>query len=127
MASAKPLEGRLILVVEDEPIIALDIVDCFEKAGASVFTARKLEDGMRLATHPDLSAAVLDFGLSDGESTELCERLNERGIPFVLHSGFGDIEEQAWATCVAIPKPAIPDKLVETVARLLDPMPAHDT
>jgi hypothetical protein len=40
-----------------------------------------------LAAHPDLSAAVLDFGLSDGERFALCAGLNERHVPFVLHIG----------------------------------------
>jgi hypothetical protein len=53
-----------------------------------VLAAHRLSDGLRLAGHPDLSAAVVDFGLSDGEGTALCERLKERGIPFVLHSGY---------------------------------------
>ena len=34
----RPLAGRSILVVEDEPVIALDIVMAFEKAGAQVTT-----------------------------------------------------------------------------------------
>jgi hypothetical protein len=34
------LDGRSILVVEDEPLIAIDIADALEKAGASV--AREL-------------------------------------------------------------------------------------
>jgi hypothetical protein len=45
MASVHSLAGRSVLIVEDE-LIALDIVDCFRKAGASVFIAHKLEDGL---------------------------------------------------------------------------------
>jgi hypothetical protein len=30
---------------------------------------------------------VVDYGLSDGEGTALCERLKAWGIPFILHSG----------------------------------------
>jgi DNA-binding response OmpR family regulator len=127
MASVQSLKGRLILVLEDEPLLALDIGDCFRGAGASVFTAHKLEDGMRLATHPDLSAAVLDFGLSDGESTALCERLNDRGIPFVLHSGYSTINAKACAMGIAIPKPGMPGELVKTIACLLQKTAALGT
>jgi hypothetical protein len=31
-----PLAGRLILIVDDEPLIAMDIASTFEKAGAKV-------------------------------------------------------------------------------------------
>ena len=114
-----PLAGHSVLVVEDEPLIALDIVDCFRTAGASVLIAHKLEDGLRLAGHPDLSAAVVDFGLSDGKGSALCERLEERGIPFVLHSGYSDIPAKASANGTVILKPAVLGELVKTVACLL--------
>jgi len=61
-----PLAGRSILIVEDEPLIALDIAEGFQNAGASVFSGHNLQDGLRLAGHPDLSAAVVDFGLRSG-------------------------------------------------------------
>jgi len=116
---ALPLRGHSVLVVEDEPLIALDIVECFKKAGASVFTAHRVDDGLRLAGHPDLSAAVVDFGLSDGDGTALCERLNDRGIPFVLHSGYSHIHEAACIKGAVVPKPASPSELVSSVAQLL--------
>jgi DNA-binding response OmpR family regulator len=112
------LAGCSILVVEDEPLIALDIVEGFRNAGASVMTAHQLRDGLRLAGHPDLSAAVVDFGLSDGDGTELCERLAERHIPFVLHTGYQHVHEACHGG-VLVPKPAAPAALVSTVASLL--------
>jgi hypothetical protein len=77
-----------------------------------------LDDGLRLAGHPDLSAAVLDFGLKDDEGTALCERLTERRIPFVLHSGYSHVHHACLAG-VVIPKPATQTVLVTTIARLL--------
>jgi DNA-binding response OmpR family regulator len=117
MAST-PLTGHSILVLEDEPLIALDIANCFRKAGASVLSAHNLCDGLRLAGHPDLSAAIVDFGLNDGDGTAVCERLNELGIPFVLHSGYSHVDDGCRAGLV-IPKPARPTELVITIARLL--------
>jgi PAS domain S-box-containing protein len=58
VAGAKPLAGRSILVVEDEGLIAPDIVDRLRGAGASVLTAASLDEGLRLARRPDPSAAV---------------------------------------------------------------------
>jgi len=31
---------------------------------------------------------VVEFGLCDGNANELCERLNHKRVPFVLHSGY---------------------------------------
>ena len=36
------LDGHSVLVVEDEPLIALDVAEAFEKAGAVVFTIATL-------------------------------------------------------------------------------------
>jgi len=112
------LRGRAILVVEDEPLIALDITDSFRLAGASVYSARSVQDGLRLARRPDLSAAVVDFGLGDGDGAGLCELLKQRGVPFVLHTGYAHPSE-ACHSGVLVPKPAAPMELVTTVARLL--------
>jgi len=40
------LAGRLILVVEDEPLVALDIAQSFERAGARVITTRVRSDAV---------------------------------------------------------------------------------
>ena len=113
----RELAGRAVLIVEDEPLVALDIAESFRKAGASILTASKVQDGLRLAGHPDVSAAIVDFGLSDGDGTALCECLKERGIPFILHSGYTHISD-ACRVGVVIPKPASPDVLVSTVVRV---------
>jgi DNA-binding NtrC family response regulator len=75
------LAGRSILIVEDEPLIALDIEQTFAKAGAIVFPARKLSDAHHLVEQNRLAAAVLDFRLGDGDAQVLCARLVARGGP----------------------------------------------
>jgi DNA-binding response OmpR family regulator len=116
--AALSLTGQIILVVEDEPLIALDIAHCLQAEGASVKTAHSLAEGLRLAQHPDLSAAILDFGLHDGESTELCERLKGRGLPFVLHSGYECVADVC-RSGILLPKPATREQLLATVRRIL--------
>jgi DNA-binding response OmpR family regulator len=118
------LAGHTILVVEDEPLIALAIGEDFKAAGATVHTAYNLSEGLRLADHPDLSVAVVDFGLSDGKGSALCERLNERQVPFILHTGYTHVHE-ACQSRILVPKPAAPGQLVSVVESLLqaDQMP----
>ena len=76
------LASRSVLIVEDEPLIVLDIAAAFENAGAVVLTALSLSDAFRLVEEDGLSAAVVDFGLGDGNGDVLCGRLVERGILF---------------------------------------------
>jgi DNA-binding response OmpR family regulator len=55
-----PLAGRSILVIEDNAIIAMDVVQGLQAAGASVSKARTLSDALRKVECPNLSAAVLE-------------------------------------------------------------------
>lgn len=112
------LSGRIVLIVEDEPLIAIDIASAFERAGATALTARTLADAQSLAQGDGLAAAVVDFGLGDGDADELCARLGRRRIPFVLHSGYSHPGE-ACRLGVSIPKPSSPDCLVDAVGELL--------
>ena len=82
------LKDSTILVVEDEPLIVMDISMAFENAGAHLTTTNTVKHAKLLVEHDGLSAAILDHALSDGDSTSLCKRLTERGMPFLMYSGF---------------------------------------
>jgi DNA-binding response OmpR family regulator len=82
------LTGHHILIVEDEPLIAFDLATAFEDVGATVAIATSLSEGVQRVEDAALSAAVLDYGLQDGDCDVLCTRLASRGIPFIFHSGF---------------------------------------
>jgi DNA-binding response OmpR family regulator len=71
-----------------------------------------------LVEHDGLSAVILDHALPDGDSTFLCERLIERGIPFLMYSGFPSLD----GPCKGAPhlaKPASPDQLLEAMESLV--------
>jgi DNA-binding response OmpR family regulator len=110
------LAGRSILILEDEPLIALDIGDAFARAGAVVVPAKSLETAHDLVEVSSLSAAVVDFRLGDGEADALCAKLTARDIPFVIHSGLTHAARQS---AVVIPKPASPTALIHAIAELL--------
>jgi DNA-binding response OmpR family regulator len=114
----RPLVGHLVLVVEDEPLIALDVAHGLETAGAKVIMARLLADALNKAEDPALSAAVLDHGLSDGDTSEVCTKLKDRDVPFVLYTGYAKLEG-ACSKGVQVEKPAPPDKLVSTLVDVL--------
>ncbi len=89
------LAGRSILIIEDEALIALDLAQAFEKAGANVTTTSTLHHAHLLVKHDGLSAAVVDHALGDGDTQSICKYLKEHGVPFVTYSGFGgpDLED----------------------------------
>jgi len=110
------LAGRSILVVEDEPLIALDIEQTFAKAGAIVLPPRTLGGAHHLVEQNSLSAAVLDIRLGDGDAETLCARLVLHDIPFIIHSGY---PQAAQPGAVVIPKPASHGALIHAIAGLL--------
>jgi DNA-binding response OmpR family regulator len=83
-----------------------------------VLKTSTLREALAVVEDDDLAAAVLDHGLSDGDSSKLCERLKELGIPFVLHSGYSAVEG-ACRDAVFVAKPENPEVLVTTVDGLL--------
>jgi DNA-binding response OmpR family regulator len=113
-----PLRGRSILVVEDDPLIALDLETLLRAAGAQVHSACSLERALQLTGRPGLSAAVLDYGLSANDCSAVCERLRQRRIPFVLYRGYLDLR-QKFPDAVIIPKPAALDDIVDALNALL--------
>ena len=112
------LKGRWILVVEDQPLVALDIVDSLAKAGASVLNATTLQEGLRLAEHPQLSAAILDLALGEHDCVPLCIRLSDRRIPFVIYTGYPEVPAACRAG-VIISKPAAHEVLLGALAQML--------
>jgi CheY-like chemotaxis protein len=53
------LKGRSILVVEDQPLVALDITQQFEAAGAALTTTNTLKHALILVERDGLDGAVV--------------------------------------------------------------------
>ena len=84
------LSGVRILVAEDECVIALDLTNTFERAGAAVIgPATTVREALRLARSEPLDRALLDFNLADGEVTPVLELLASKGVPVVIYTGRG--------------------------------------
>lgn len=83
------LQGRRVLVVEDEFLIALDIEDALAGFGCEVMgPVPTVAEAMRLADPARCDLAVIDVRLAEGSTAQLATALGERGIPFVVLTGF---------------------------------------
>jgi DNA-binding response OmpR family regulator len=79
-----------VLIVEDEPIIAMMLEEHLLDAGCEVAaTAMSLEKGLALAQTTDMDLAILDMSLGSQSSFAVADVLASRGIPFMFASGFG--------------------------------------
>jgi DNA-binding response OmpR family regulator len=111
------LAGCTILVIEDEPLIALDIAATCENAGATTLCPQTRAEAERLIKTDGISAAVVDFILWNGNANALCDRLQQRGIPFVMHSAYTQFQDgkEAVNGAAVVPKPARSKDLVDAL------------
>jgi CheY-like chemotaxis protein len=82
-----PLTGQSVLVLEDEPLLALELNVTLRDAGASVSVAKDEETALRVIDVLRTSAAVVDINLGGKDCSAVCERLSDGGIPFVFFTG----------------------------------------
>jgi DNA-binding NtrC family response regulator len=113
------LAGRTILVVEDDGLIARELSDALESAGAEIITSRGVFDATRIIESRKLSAAVLDFWLGVGvDCLPLCALLTEHRVPFLLYTSYTLLEGAPKAPILG--KPASPARIVAAVADLFE-------
>lgn len=88
---AVALDGRHILVIEDEFLIAEDLREALEQLGAVVIgPAATADDALALiAAAPRLDGATVDVTLRGERSDRVAAALSARHIPFVLLTGYG--------------------------------------
>ena len=101
------LAGLHVLVVEDEPIILMDMEGQLEDLGFGKVTGASSESialGVLGAEKVDL--AVLDVHLGAGDSFQVATWLQDRGVPFVFATGSdGDAVPQQFSCARLLPKP----------------------
>ena len=112
------LDNHTILLVEDEPYIQIDIQECLEAAGARVVAASTVQEALGLLESGPITASILDFKLQGGTADDLCHELNRRKIPFVIYSGYTNVEGECSKWDI-VQKPADPRELVTRVLGVL--------
>lgn len=117
MGSTCPLAGRSILVVEDEPLVTLEVAEALSASGAKVVSAVRAAKAIELLESADVAAAVVDIKLDTDDCSTVCQRLAVRGIPFLFYSGYSKGPD-GWPDIPIIRKPARPEQIVDAVGHL---------
>lgn len=102
------LRGRRVLIVEDEPLIALDLDALLSAEGAVVVgPCGDLDEGLRQAEGAKLSAALLDVRIGGATAAPIAKALAARGVPFAFYTGQADTDaiRLAWPGAPVIAKP----------------------
>jgi DNA-binding NtrC family response regulator len=108
-----------VLIVEDDPLLRLDLEDRMERFGVkSVRSAADAAMALRLIAERKPSFALLDVGLAREKSFAVAERLAELGIPFAFITGYGrDTVPAAFADRLRLTKPCSTDTLQAVLQR----------
>jgi DNA-binding response OmpR family regulator len=83
------MPANRILIVEDEPLIAMMLEDFIDALGKEcVGCCDTVQSALAAIADESPDAVILDINLSGGEkSWPVADALAERGIPFILSSG----------------------------------------
>lgn len=113
------IAGRRILVLEDEFIVAAMLCDIIEDAGGEPLgPVGRVDEGLALIASERFDAAVLDWNLHGESGSALAEALTVRGIPFVIATGYGSVEEP-FSDRPILGKPYVTQTLLERLGQLL--------
>jgi DNA-binding NtrC family response regulator len=131
MKSPQPLSR--VLILEDEPIIALDVEGILADAGFEVAgTLSTCAGAMEWLTTRRADVALLDIDLHDGSCEHVAQRLLDLGIPFVVFSGSEPTDETIDPVFLKggwLEKPAPGPRIVVAVSEVLSSrrLPAPST
>ncbi len=109
MSKAQPLVGARVLVAEDEPLLAFDIMRVLMEAGAAIIgPAFCVERSLELAIAEQLSCGVLDVRLRDGLVFPAADVLRWKGAGIVFYTGQIDPSSlmRDWPGAPVLLKPA---------------------
>ena len=86
--------SRNILIIEDEPLIAMMLEDFLDSLGHRVVgTAETVLDALSRIEEGGFDCAIIDVHLKNGEKVwPVADRLARQGLPFILATG-GHIEQ----------------------------------
>jgi PAS domain S-box-containing protein len=117
------LAGKRILVIEDEPLVSMEIVASLEAAGYVVVgPAGTVEKARQFIDSGQFDAALLDANLAGSPVDEIAAALTRQEIPFAFVTGYGrEALPRAFAGAPMLGKPFTDRELSVIVGKLVEP------
>lgn len=132
MSRNLPLRGYVILIVEDDPLIGMDLAMTLEDNGSVVkgpysssdtaIAALRAMDDLAL---PD--AALLDVDLGQQTSEAVARHLALNGVPFAFHTAQAASNDNIFDGLPApvIRKPSSDWQIISAIKAIINPTSAH--
>lgn len=114
-----------ILVIEDEPSVAIALRDSLESEGHSVEVAADGSSGFQLASNESFELILLDLMLPKMSGLEICQRLRAKDIetPIIMLTARGESSDAAFGLKLGaddyIPKPFDVGELLARIEAVL--------
>jgi DNA-binding response OmpR family regulator len=108
-----------VLLVEDDPIIALGVEDMLAGAGAiMVGPAHTVSQALALIEGSTIDVAVLDYRLETETASPVAARLTAMRVPYLFYTSSRGQPERDHPGVPILEKPNDADKLVAAIAAL---------
>lgn len=110
-----------ILIVDDEPIIALSLEEMLIDAGFKVAAvAHKIDKAIALIESGGCDAAIIDANLAGVSASPVASALAARGLPFIVLSGYSREQLQGdFPGAHFMQKPCRPTQLIGVVSTMV--------
>lgn len=116
-------EGRRILIVEDEPLLAMELETNLNALGCKTLrSAATLNAAKAAIGDSGCDAALVDVNLGGRQADELAVALTRKNIPFAFVTGYGREGLPAgFKEAAILSKPFAKEELLVVLAQLLQP------
>ena len=120
MSAASGIEGRRILVVEDEYLIARDIARTLESLGCEVVgPVGSVREAMAQTRDGHFDGAILDINVGGEPVYPVADALAEEGVPVIFSTGYeGWVVEDRYRDAPRLQKPFTPHRLSAIITDL---------
>jgi DNA-binding NtrC family response regulator len=119
------VKGKRVLLVEDDPVVAMVVEDTLRDMGLEVAVDLSLVDALGDVESGEFDAAVIDVGLRGENAHAVMIALQAQSVPFMVMSG-GDLATLAteFPRVRMMSKPLDMNSLQEVMRGLLGQSPA---
>lgn len=123
-ADSVSFQGRRILVVEDEAIVAMMLEEMLSDLGCVVVgPAMTVREALAIVDQQLLDVAILDVNVSREPVYPVAELLRSRNVPVIFSTGYGAEEQRSRYTqfrdCTILLKPYDSDDLERVLRKVL--------
>ncbi|MEX2642716.1 MAG: response regulator [Acetobacterales bacterium] len=118
------LQGRRVLIVEDELLVAMELENLLQQSGCTVLgPANSVARAMALLERERPDVVLLDLNLNGEAANPVAATLSRQGLPFVVVSGYSPAQSNApeLAGAPRVGKPGDRHRLLHALSLVVRP------